>query len=255
LRFVSEALGAQVEWDANTYTAIITSSGNGNGNNNQSVTQPLQEEKKVDQTQGQYVGGVKVLYGKHNYGIRTQAEYDKVMAILKERVEKELDSIPLEGGEFEAHFHRYLNGDRKENYDPGSWDYKGLLKAEKMFKPYFDLGLSKDEVIKIHKIGGLAYRILSEAEVDYGSNSLADLILHGRYDCDPEGYLYSALFDMHGYDTAVVAKDNHAFALVKINGVWRSATGGKLVPTNVGTTTPVSAYRILHQPTSGEILK
>jgi len=251
LRDLADALDFGVTWDGSLNTIRIDSN-QGYVAEGQAETPPVKEEIKEEQKQ--VVRGVEVEYGRHAYGIRSQEEYDEVMSILKEKL-KGLDAVEFGGVRGERYYYEFLDGVRKEDYVSGTADYRGYHKAEKVLQPLLDLGLSKEEVITVYKAGRLSMEILREAEVDHDTSSLADLILRGKFDCVPEAYLYSAIFDMLGYRTATVGKDNHAFALVEINGEWRSVSGGILNPTNFGTTNPISSYRILEQPTYGDTFK
>lgn len=251
LRDLADALDFGVTWDGSLNTIRIDSN-QGYVAEGQAETPPVKEEIKEEQKQ--VVRGVEVEYGRHAYGIRSQEEYDEVMSILKEKL-KGLDAVEFEGGRYERYYYEFLDGARKEDYVSEIVDYRGYHKAEKLLQPLLDLGLSKEEVITVYKAGRLSMEILREAKVDHDTNSLADLILRGNFDCVPEAYLYSAIFDMLGYRTATVGKDNHAFALVEINGEWRSVSGGILNPTSFGTTNPISSFRILEQPTYGDTFK
>lgn len=279
LRDLADALNIRVMWDAIKNTiAIVTTSG--------FVPEPSEVlDLKIDKNHfdpefgEQLFSGDRNLleYGQHNYGIHDPSEYKEVMKILHEKV-KDLDSWQLghpEGKvavagvdneiivETQNAYRRYLDGARPlKDYKRGSEELRSQPRAEQRlwivhqeFKPLFELGVSQEEAVTILKLGRIATNILRNGDVTTGSNSLADLILRGEWDCDPEGYLYSALFDIYGYNTAVITGSNHASGLVEINGEWRATSGGTLNPFDLDFhKSNYSDVRLLAQPTFGGTL-
>ncbi|WP_253298195.1 stalk domain-containing protein [Paenibacillus sp. MSJ-34] len=242
LRFVSEALGADVKWNGDTYTATITSKG-GSG--------------QANQGSGQVVFGIKVKYGKHHYGSKNQAEYDEVMAVLEQEVTSRLKTVKVGGDRYAEYYESYWDGDRASNYERNTIESMGLTSAEKNFKTLVDLGLEKEKIMDLMKLSIVGVDLIGTSKViDDGSpNSLADLLIRGVRDCDPEAYLYSAIFDMYGYNTAVIAGDNHASAFVQINGEWVAPMNGTFAKSDVAYLLSQPGFYFLSPPTFGGTIK
>lgn len=242
LRFVSEALGADVKWNEDTYTATITSKG-GSG--------------QANQGSGQVVFGIKVKYGMHHYGSRNQAEYDEAMAVLEQEVTRRLKTVKVGGDRYEEYYERYWEGDRASNYERNTIESRGLTSAEKGLKTLVDLGLEKDKIVDLMKLSIVGVDLIATSKaVDDGSpRSLADLLIKGVSDCEPEAYLYSAIFDMYGYNTAIIAGDNHAQAYVQIDGEWLSPMNGTFIKTDPSYSLAQAGFYIMSPPTFGGTIK
>ncbi|GAA3403434.1 copper amine oxidase N-terminal domain-containing protein [Paenibacillus hodogayensis] len=201
LRFVSEALGARVDWNAETFTATITSG----------------------------VNGIVVLYGKHTYGSKNQAEYDKVMEIINEKV-KTIDTVPLDSrGRFEALFEAYLyEGDRAANYPSDSNEHRGLTLAHGTFGPLLEAGLTADQAAHAYRTSMLATSFIpgNVDSEDFSKRSAFDSLVHKVRDCYSEAHIYSSVFDVMGYNTAIFAAKNHADGIAVNKGKNVSATIG-----------------------------
>src|SRR5690606_6445445 len=118
LRFVSEALGAKVNWNQQTSTVTITSqkeqapSGNTGG------------------TQSEVVNSIKVKHGKHHYESENQAQYDKVMEIVENNLKGYKDkpwykttSEYTSSEAFQQGVKDYLTNDIIAPFDPDFNDY------------------------------------------------------------------------------------------------------------------------------------
>lgn len=237
LRFVAEALGAKVGWDASTNTAVITSKG---------ATTELQT-----------VNGIKVLYGKHTYGSKNQKEYDMVMEIVNKKVAT-IDSVPLDvSGRYEQEFNDYLyKGDRAENYPEGSYEYRGLKLANVKFGPLLAAGLTVDEVVQAYKTSLMAASFMGDVTNPRNGSpkSAYDNLVNKISDCDSDAYVYSAVFDAMGYNSAVIASTNHAEVIVKLGDTWYGTMGGDFGKISVAKALKDGAH-MLSQPTYGSELK
>jgi len=249
LRFIAEALGAKVEWEAPTYTAVITSSGGS------SVVTPTPTPKPVEESAT--VNGIKVQYGKHTYGSKNQKEYDKVMEIVNAKVAN-IDSVKLDqGGKYEGLFEAYLyKGDRADNYSYGSTEHRGLTLAHGVFSPLLEEGLTVDEAVHVYKVSLLASSFMGDVtNPRTGSpKSAYDNLVNKISDCDSDAQVYSAVFDAMGYNSAIVAGTNHADVVIKVGNNWYVTMSGQFSKANV-TKALEKGATMLAQPTYGAELK
>lgn len=238
LRFVAESLGAEVKWDGTTKTATITSpSASGVPAPQEPQQEPPQQDQQDQQKQSQqeqaterkfYIGDTEVLYGHHKYGSRTEDEYNEVVRIVREAFDTQFEDIqPSEEGI--KYMDMYLAGNRWDG-DIKSRDRtnRELKNIEDSFGSLFNNGVSKEEVIKLARLWTLAVRLSQGNDPRDGSpRSAYDALVRGVRDCDATANVYSLVFDMAGYNTAIIANKSHAYMIVEINGEWYSPTGGQ----------------------------
>jgi len=237
LRFVSEALGAKVDWNAKTSTATIISQG---------------AEKPGA---SQIVNGIKVQYGKHDYGSANQAEYDKVMEIVNQAL-KGVNDIQFDGGgKYEQQYKDYLNGDRASNYQQNSLEYRGLTIVNTEFSPLVDAGVNNQTIEMMYKASYLAGTLIAGLRDpgDGSPSSAYDALVRKVSDCDSDAQVYSAVYDSLGFNTAVIAGTGHADAIVNVGNTWFKVIGGTFMKVNVSKALANGSY-IHTQPTNGTTL-
>ncbi|MED4974254.1 MULTISPECIES: CAP domain-containing protein [Geobacillus thermoleovorans group] len=205
----------------------------------------LQNNKK------QVVNGITVDYGRHTYGVKNQAEYNKVMEIVRNEL-KRVDKEPWMDGRFAKYYDMYLNGDRKENYKVGSLEYRGLLQAENSLGDLVSKGVSKEEIKKVYKLGMIASDLLQGAtDPRNGKPSSAyDALVNKLSDCDSDAQVYSAVYDAMGYNTMILAGKSHADAFVQIGNNWYEAQSLDIA--DMSKPLSKDGY-VLVQPTNGDI--
>lgn len=247
LRFIAEALGAKVEWDAGTYTALISSSGGSNV-----VTPPTKpvEESAV-------VNGIKVLYGKHTYGSKNQNEYDYVMKVVNEKIAT-IDTVKLDpGGKYEDLYEAYLyKGETADKYSYGSREHRGLTLAHGLFSPLLEGGLAVDEAVHAYKTSLMASSFMGDVTNPRNGSpkSAFDNLYNKISDCDSDAQVYSSVFDAMGYNSAIVAGTNHADVVVKIGDFWYGTMSGEFHETNIKELLK-DGKTMLVQPTYGANFK
>lgn len=140
LRFVAEALGAKVGWDAPTYTAIITNQGAG-------VTTPTTPSKGTEVTNPS--GAIKAAETNGRvYGSKTQAEYDTVLKMAKEAL-ADIDSIEVP----KAMTDYLYNGVRFPSNERSKTVYEAEIKGyDTKYSPHLEAGISADTIVKDYKI-------------------------------------------------------------------------------------------------------
>jgi len=257
LRFISESLGAKVEWDGATRTVTIITEQGQPQSQVQDQVQPKDQTPAEEQTQAKdttqygydywgYGVKIKVKYGNHDYGVKSQQEYDEVMKIVNEALQ-DLDKVtPSE--RFAAYFDRYMDGERPSDFaDKRSEDYRGLKAVENEVKDLVDAGVPRDTILEVLKIRSLVDKFIRDAkQVDGPPRSAYDTLVRKIDDCDSSAQTYSAFFDAMGYDTTIVSGNGHADAFVKINGVWFKVVG--FTKTNLSP-----RYNYMAPPTSGSL--
>lgn len=204
---------------------------------------------------------ISVSYGTHTYGSKTQAEYDKVMSIVNARIKSDYDKVKFSAdAERNQYYYEYLDGARGVQ-DRGNSDFRtkrniALIQAEGKFGELVNAGFSKETIVELNKGITVSASLLMSADdpLDGTPFSAYDALVRKLADCDPIAYVYSAVFDSLGYNTVVVAKPGHAFALVQVDGKWVNITNGANNIVNINDML-VSGLIIVTQPTFGEILK
>ena len=175
--------------------------------------------------------GIKTRYGTHDYGCKTQAEYDQAMAILDKVMAN--DSY-INKNSIAWQMHRaYAEGTRYTVYQKGTTEYSILYKKEKSQGFFFSVTNPKhyDVAFKASAISSK----LTEGTRNPGDGtprSLYDVLVRKVTDCDSDAQLKSAIFDKMGYNTKVMASTNHAWPLAQIDGKWWNVEGGTFNPAN-----------------------
>lgn len=226
LRFISESLGARVEWDNATRTAIITSQVDGG---TIAPTQPAEETKQevVDEQGTTIRQGIKVEYGNHHYGSKTQQEFDKVMSTVREKL-RDLDNYRFGGERNEVYFYEFLNGKRWDgDRSNRTEENRGLFQAEDQIGVLVSDGLSNDTVVEMYKAASLARDLLSGSKdpLDGTPRSAYDVLFNKVQDCDAIAQVYSVVFDLLGYNTAIYGVPGHAQIMVEVDGNWYTIVG------------------------------
>jgi len=247
LRFIAEALGAKVEWDAGSYTALISSSGG-------SVVTPTPTPKPVEESAT--VNGIKVQYGKHTYGSKNQKEYDKVMEIVNAKIASfdfELDPSGKYTEQFEAYLYK---GDRAVEHPEGSQEWRGLILANGKFGPLLEAGLTVDESVDVYKASLIASSFMGDVTNPRNGSpkSAYDNLVNKLSDCDSDAQVYSAVLDVLGFNTSIVASRSHADVIVKLGNNWYSTMSGQFSKVSITKVFEKDGY-ILSQPTYGAELK
>jgi len=256
LRFVSEALGANVKWDAVTYTASITSDSNGG----KAVTPPQTQQtvqgvySKLVPQKDQTLTQIKVKHGKHGYAVANQTEYDFVM----KKVNDSLQGIDHSKFNFSdtvmvKNYMDYLTGkDKPENYQKGSREYNRLKGAEKRIEQMRSYALSDKEIIKAVNVGNIASG-LAQGKTDPGNGlptSAYDSLGRNLSDCDSDAQVLSATFDAAGYNTAIISRPDHADFLVELGGKWYTYGSAQFTPYT--SDYAKDGYKVTTQSTTGK---
>ena len=237
LRFVSEALSAAVKWDGATRTAYIDSAGTS------------------DVGQNQVVDGIKVKYGKHTYGSRNQSEYDTVVRIVEEAL-KGYDESSFGGSDHEYYL-EYLDGARwsGDKKDRSARNI-GLYYAEAQLGDLVKAGVSKEEIVNVKTLSSIAYDIKDGATDprDGTPRSAYDALVKRVSDCDSDAQVFSLVYDMMGFNTAIIAGNNHAEVLIQIEGKWYECVAGTFRLVDVSKSLESGSY-IYSLPTDGSVFK
>src|SRR5690606_14806502 len=226
LRFVSEALGAKVNWNQQTSTVTITSakeqapSGNTGG------------------TQSEVVNSIKVKHGKHHYESENQAQYDKVMEIVENNLKGYKDkpfykNFPEynDSLEFRQGIEDYLNNDIIAPFDENFGSYfLGNHEVSYALKDMVNNGVSKQEAIEAQTIWVTAIKSMKQDSAPTKDNkdirSAYDSLVLGKIDCDSWSNAVIAHFDVANFSTAIIAGNNHATPYVKIGSNWYELNAG-----------------------------
>lgn len=192
-------------------------------------------------------GNVITRYGNHNYGCKTQAEYDEVMRIIDEFVARLSESTIEEDMTWKM-YELWL---RKQNMEDISEDLDGTYTAfsqsnnayvELDKKAYYDAFLSRTKNLKSGLKGAINQEefetavkitvILSIFKTNYmnsttdpkdGSpDSAYDTLFRGLSDCDADAHTAMALLDRMGFNTAMIAdyENEHGWGDVKLGKYW-----------------------------------
>lgn len=206
----------------------------------------LQNNKK------QVVNGITVDYGRHTYGVKNQAEYNKVMEIVRNEL-KRLDKEPWVDGRYAKYFDMYLDGVRKEKYKVGSLDYRGMFQAEQALKDLVDKKVSKEDIKKVYKIKTISNELLQDTDDPRNGKpeSAYDALVNKLSDCDSDAQVYSALLDAMGYNTMILADEDHADAFVQIGSHWFEVQSLRYLDLSKGFE---EGEYVKVQPTNGDII-
>jgi len=168
-------------------------------------------KKVVETTLLQTVKGVKVQFGNHTYGSKSQIEYNKVMEVINKGMANYKDIKYDNGGPLEPYYQRYLDGDRSPNYDRDSLEYMGLKTAEYKIGALIKNGVS-------HSVAKDAYQATvatlslfentrdAKTKEGWANSSAYDMLFNQIRDDKSVAQILSAGYDKAGYVTAIVHK-------------------------------------------------
>jgi hypothetical protein len=237
LRFVAESLGAKVEWDGATKTAIISQGseikpGSGVTNPAQNQTNPAQNQQDpvhwYEKEEYRYNGIDATETKGRLYGAENQKEYDAVLKIAKEAL-ADLDSIPVPQGMIDVLY----NGKSFSPNQRAKTIYEvELMGATQVYKPLLDAGISPDTLVKEYKVAKIVSKITNTTsqeveETSPGVSSAYDALVEGQIDCDSLANTYALFYDLAGFETGIVREGFHAYIVVKLDGQW--TRGGKVL--------------------------
>lgn len=203
------------------------------------------------------VAGIKVKYGKHDYAVKNQKEYDYVMKKVKAKTDK-LSSYRLGKDAVQIKYLKeYLNGARWDG-NPDDMDERDfwLWQYNDSLGDLVKAGVSKSEIEKLIKLGNI-YNDLQGSSIDPLNGkpkSAYDTIYKKSTDCDADAQTYSAVMDAGGYSNAIFATKTHAFFVVKIGGDWYDVQGSMFFKMSSGIKKELinsKEYKMLVSPTSG----
>ncbi|TRM10660.1 hypothetical protein FH966_02385 [Lentibacillus cibarius] len=201
----------------------------------------------------QVVNGIEVKYGNHTYGSDNQKQYDKVMEIVNDAHNKYKD---MEFGEEDAeYFEAYLDGERAQDrniFTPTSDRDRGLVIAENVIKPLQKHGVSEETIKDSYKVARIAQNIARGKDTPRtgAPSSAYDGLVLGVADCDVYAQITSAVFDAKGYNTLILASDNHANPFVELDGEWFRVVSGEFMPVDMDRLLDVG-NSIYSAPTDG----
>jgi hypothetical protein len=211
LRFVAEALGAKVEWDAMTKTANITQDPSKDQTNPSGLRYiSLMGEIDATETRGRL------------YGTENQKEYDAVLKIAKEAL-ADLDSIPVSQGTIDYLYHGKTPP--PANKRATTFYEVELRAAENAYKPLLDAGISPDTIVKAGKVAKIVSELtktnpFDNLRVPPSASSAYDALVEGQVDCDSYANTAALLYDLAGFETGIVREGFHAYIVIKMDGQW-----------------------------------
>lgn len=162
-----------------------------------------------------------VKYGKHTYGCKNQAEYDKVLAKVESTV---ANAEKLVWGEKQQwDYTQTMNKVKYTTYPKDSREYNRL----KFFQGNYVNAIMNlsPENSKNFIMGGLVWSHLvankySDPE-DGSPNSAYNILFERVGDCDAQSQLAIAIFDVMGYSTRItMPSTTHATASIKVEKYW-----------------------------------
>lgn len=204
LRFISEALGAEVKWDAASNKIFINANNSGGSTNG------------TTNINGK---GITLQFGGHDYGSINQAEYNQVISRAKAAWNA------YKNPTINPYLIEYINGVRWDNNKGNATPRNIALKqAQDQYGSLVQFGISQDTIFKLIAAtiaSGSLTREFDESVPDGGLTSSADLLLRGLRDCNSLAYTQSAVFDAAGFNTAILARPGHAYTVVEASaGNW-----------------------------------
>lgn len=172
---------------------------------------------------------VSVLYGSHTYESKTQSEYDAVVDIARKALQGVENGPYAQNVVSEKAYLDYLNG-AKPITDRSNPNFRteynmALLYASTELTYFKDSGVSNTDIINFWKVRNV-YANTDRGE-DPGTGaprSAYDALVRKITDCDSDAQVSNLFLDMKGYNTAVLGRPGHAFAVVKLGGEWRDIT-------------------------------
>lgn len=231
LRFVAEAFGATVGFNSTTLTVTISG-------DEAAIILPR--------------AGAGYAYGFHDYGSDNFQQYTAVMQIIGAAKE----TYPLMkldgGGRYEAMYKAYLTGDRASKYAEDTLESHGLTQAENDLSALIDNGVSASKAEEAYKIGRIAAILVKGLydPRDGTPSSAYDALVLKKSDCDSDANVFSAVFDSFGYNTAIIARTDHADMVVQIEGKWYTVVAGSFEELPVTNLAANNLY-VYTQPTTG----
>jgi hypothetical protein len=232
LRFVGEALGNKVEWDAvNRYVLIetvkaVTPSHKPAivvGNLVPEATTPSGAHKSIDAPYTK--AGLNIVYGNHAYGNETQSEYDQSFAIVK----KEVDSVKarVKGvSDLPSGWVHYFNGERApEDWATISDDYvRDIFSAKVEIADLVAKGATLDQLVSLYRSRlacSFLYQRYYPLETKDGSPSSSfDFLARRVSDSYSDSQTSLLVYDLLGIEGAILGEANHADAYVNVGGNW-----------------------------------
>lgn len=179
--------------------------------------------------------GIKTLYGDHDYGCKSQAEYDAVIAKVKQAIDEVNEkktsnyyAMLYDQGE-RSHYSTsseimsaYRNGQiTLQQYK----DEKGLFQIQKTMGEFLD-STSKEyhnSILNAIGIGG-DFDTYTQHE-NPNATSAYDVIVNHISKCDADAQTQSVVLDMLGYNTAVIGGGGDAKCKVQVSNQWWDVDG------------------------------
>ncbi len=181
---------------------------------NSKATKDTNIKVETEQTKEETNKDVKVIYGKHAYGCKSQEEYDAVIAKLKETLN---DSAIAKTNPY---VERTDNGDKYMFYDKDSEDYKKLREVDRTLVGFLHFTDRKNHNVAIKATSVVNYFIDMETDKESSSaDSAYDVIFNKKGNHIANSQVMSALFDLLGYNTQIV-KDGYPKCYVEIDDQW-----------------------------------
>lgn len=225
LRFITESLGAKVNWDSVTKTVSIQADGT-----------VFAHISFYSQYHMDVAGGINIRYLNHTYSVRNQDQYN---AVVKE-AQALLSIVPTAdvsrlNPRYGTYYLEYLDGARWDGNRTNSADRNvGLKFAEDDLSDLIKNGVAKEEILKIWTALQLADQLVKSGEEDKTNNDYvrsAYDVINGQYNQTARAQLYSAVFDFAGYNTAVVSKYGSRYTIMQIGDKWYSIYSGRIAET------------------------
>ncbi|HWO97227.1 MAG TPA: S-layer homology domain-containing protein [Bacillus sp. (in: firmicutes)] len=227
-------------------------------NSGRVISPPKDSASPIVPPNEQVVNGIKVNYGKHTYGSKTQAHYDQVMQIVTSALELKYNDIVYSPQvSYDKYHDEYINGARGTR-DRTSPDYyternRGLLSAENNIGGLVKAGLGKEDIIKL-KRGGYVFSTLISGKrdpLDGSPESAYDALVRDINDCDSEAQVMAAVLDTMGYNTAILVRPGHANMFVEVQGKWFDIITAEQIDMRDIVKNGLTVHT---QPTNGDII-
>lgn len=233
LRFVSEALNANVTWNAAQNRVEIKADGvqifppaaGGNTGGDGGIIGNL---PNTGVPNAYTVNGIKVKYSGHSYGSDNQAQYDQVVSMAKSEL---ANKKPMP-----KFFDEYMNGERFDGNRGNRSDKNVALKnLDGRIGPLVQAGVPRATIEKLLQGTMSAGTFVGQAK-DYGDAdgqySAYHTMVKKTTDCDAIAQTYSLMLDHLGFSTGVYRQPGHAEAVVNIPGYgYFFMAGSNFTPT------------------------
>ncbi|MFD1736942.1 hypothetical protein ACFSCX_10245 [Bacillus salitolerans] len=202
------------------------------------------------------VNGITVDYGRHTYGSLNQQEYDAVMGIVNEAI-KNIYEVELHS-DYPEYFAEYFNSERytgniRDAIEPRD---RGLASAGARLGALSDAGVLSDEMERAYRTALIAQDVKVNTGArdpkDGSPDSAYDALFRELMDCDTDANIYSAVFDAMGYNTAILAGNNHADFFVEVEGNWFRLSGTVFEKANFKAS--MSNGYVYIKPTNGDTI-